>query len=146
MPVTMYGAGSGVFPVMIHLCTVTQWLHRRDAHLLSSSKTWENKENIYFYTPHWKASAAVLGPNRPAWVTADLLAGGSAVRRQMDRLSVWLNTRPKQSVCSSILSKGSTFSLEKPPKWWNMVYYCMTGFSKCVRLMNVLRIELLFEK
>lgn len=64
----------------------------------------------------------------------------------MDRLSVWLNTRPKQSVCSSILSKGSTFSLEKPPKSWNMVYYCMTGFSKCVRLMNVLRIELLFEK
>ena len=64
----------------------------------------------------------------------------------MDQLHVQLKSKPKQSVFSRKLSKGATFSVEKPPKSWNKVYYFRLGFSKCVRLISVLRIGLLFEK
>lgn len=65
----------------------------------------------------------------------------------MDQLDVWLNTRPKKmSLSSSTMSSGGTFSLEMPPKSWNMVYYCMKRFNKYLKLIQFLSHLLLFEK
>lgn len=72
--------------------------------------------------------------------------GQSGGIKPVGQLHILLKSKPKQSVFSRKLSKGGTFSVEKPQKLWTMVDYFMSGYNKSVRLINVLRIELLLEK
>lgn len=106
---------------------------------LRPGRTREQGKYLY-WCPSLGSLIYCVNPGRPSWVTADLLAGEhGAVGRQMDQLDFWLNTRSKITLSSSIMSSGGTFTLEKPTKSWNMVYYCMKRFSKHLIQFNSCR-------